>query len=195
MTMTPVTAATGDPLCRAAASQLVLVDIQEKLGAAMPAKVVNRVVLNTKLLLRTANLLGVPVSYSEQYPAGLGPTEPSVAESLPKAAKYFSKTAFSCAGAEGFLDHLSASGRPQVVLAGMEAHVCVLQTAIDLHRAGYQVHVVEDGVCSRKLENYQNALERLRQLGVTVTSTESVVFEWLENSKHEHFKAISQHVR
>jgi isochorismate hydrolase len=153
------------------------------------------VVLNTKLLLRACELLNVPVTASEQYPAGLGPTEPSVAESLPASTWRIEKTCFSCFEADGFADHVAAQKRDQVVLAGMEAHICVLQTAVHLKAAGYRVYVVEDAVCSRKLENYQNALERLRQSGIMVTSTESVVFEWLGDSRHAQFKTISQLLR
>jgi nicotinamidase-related amidase len=85
--------------------------------------------------------------------------------------------------------------RRQVVLAGMESHVCVLQTAFDLLAAGMQPYVVEDAVCSRKLENYQNALSRLQHAGVVVASSESVVFEWLRDARHEQFKAISALLR
>lgn len=177
-------------LCEANRSQLVVVDLQSGLGAAMPTKVLNRVAQNTRLLLKAADLLGIPVLASEQYPQGLGPLEPSVAECLPASTKRFEKTCFSCAGADGFVTALQEHRRPQVILMGMEAHVCVLQTAVDLCNHGLQVFVVEDAICSRKLENYQNALVRIYQAGITMISAESVIFEWLRDAKHEHFKTL-----
>jgi nicotinamidase-related amidase len=180
----------GSLLCEANHSQLVVVDIQSKLGAAMPAKVLNRVVQNTTLLLKAANLFNVPVLASEQYPQGLGPLEPSVSEYLPASTKRFAKTCFSCTGADGFLTTIHENRCPQVIITGMEAHVCVLQTAIELRNQGLVVFVAEDAVCSRKLENYQNALIRLYQVGITLISAESVIFEWLKDANHEYFKTL-----
>jgi len=182
-------------LCNVDQSQLAILDIQERLGAVMPSKVINRVLTNTSLLLRTAALLGVPVLASEQYPKGLGPTLPAVGNLIPNEAARFEKTTFSAARSDGFMDAIEAAGRPQVILAGMEAHICVLQTAIHLHEAGKTAVVVEDAICSRKLENYQNALDRLRQHGVLVVSTESVLFEWMQGKDNPHFKALSALVR
>jgi len=174
---------------------LLVVDIQTGLGQAMPGKVLNRVVSNTVLLARSAGLLDVPVLVTEQYPKGLGQTIEAIADAFPESAATFEKTCFSSAAADGFSSALSASGRRQVIVVGMEAHVCVLQTALDLLGSGYSVYVVEDAVCSRRLENYQNALDRLRQSDVGVVSAESVIFEWLVDSRHEKFKAISAMLR
>ncbi|MGQ0657670.1 MAG: isochorismatase family protein [Chromatiales bacterium] len=185
----------GAVCCGQTTSQLVIVDIQEKLGAAMPEKVLNRVVKNVVVLVQSASLLHIPVAVSEQYPKGLGHTDPRIAGVLPAASRRVEKTCFSCVGAAGFQSVLADASRPQVVVVGMEAHVCVLQTAIDLAAEGLQPFVVEDAVCSRRLENYQNALDRLRQAGVVVTNTESVVFEWLRDARHEQFKALSPLVR
>lgn len=185
----------GGLLCRADDCQLLVIDIQAKLGAAMPAKVLNRVVQHTALLLKSANVLGIPVLATEQYPKGLGPLQPNVSDHLPESARRFAKTCFSCAQAEGFLEAVRAQNRRQLVLAGMEAHVCILQTAIDLQDQGFQVFVVEDAVCSRKLENYQNALARIQQCGMVAASAESVIFEWLRDAKHEHFKTIAALLR
>lgn len=177
-------------LCRAEQALLLVVDVQERLGAAMPAKVLGRMVQNTRLLLRSADLLGVPTILTEQYPKGLGSTVAEVAQMVPPTATRLEKTCFSCLGAGGFPEALRAEPRRQVVLAGMEAHVCVLQTAAELAEAGLEVFVVEDAICSRRLENYQNALERLRALGIVVTNAESVVFEWLRDARHPHFRAV-----
>ncbi|MEQ8660119.1 MAG: isochorismatase family protein, partial [Gammaproteobacteria bacterium] len=155
----------------------------------------NRVLLNTALLARSSELLEVPVFRTEQYPQGLGATHPGVAAALPASTTGFEKQSFSCCGAVGFDDALGASGRDQVVLVGMEAHVCVLQTALDLRRAGREVFVVEDAICSRRLENYQNALDRMRQNDVHVVSAESVVFEWMGSAAHPRFKAVQALLR
>ncbi len=178
-------------LCEVAESQLVVIDIQTKLGAAMPAKVLNRVLQNTRLLLQAAALLEVPVHVTEQYPKGLGPLEPRVGECLPAEVRRWEKTAFSCVRADGFLGALSDIGRKHIVVTGMEAHICVLQTALDLVARGFTVFVTEDAVCSRKLENYQNALLRIQRGGASVVSAESVVFEWLGDARHERFKAVA----
>jgi len=182
-------------LCNAADSLLIVVDIQQRLGDAMPGKVLNRVLQNTILLARSATLLGVPVIQTEQYPRGLGTTHPSVAAALPQDTRAIEKLSFSCCAADGFLDAVAQTQRRQAVLVGMEAHVCVLQTALGLAGTGLDVFVVEDATCSRRLENYQNALDRLRQSGVTVVSAESTVFEWLASASHEHFKAIQALLR
>jgi isochorismate hydrolase len=182
--------------CRAGSSQLAVIDIQERLGAAMPNKVLNRVLQNAVLLARTAGGLEIPVVQTEQYPEGLGATHSVVAAALPDATQRLRKTCFSCAGLPEFVETLHAhEARRQIVLVGMEAHICVLQTALDLVALDFEVFVVEDAICSRRLENYQNALERLRDAGVSIVSAESAVFEWLEDSKHPHFKAIQTLLR
>ncbi len=157
----------------------------------MPAEYRARVLRNLGILLETARLLQIPVLATEQYPRGLGPSEPEVASRLPAGAPVLEKTSFSCCGAEGFTACLDATARPQIVLGGMEAHVCVLQTAFDLRDRGFQVFVVEDAVCSRDPRNHANALARLRQGSIDVPSTESVLFEWLGNARHPQFKAVS----
>lgn len=182
-------------LCNVHQCTFAVIDLQEKLGAAMPSKVINRVISNTSLLLRTAGLYGVPVMATEQYPQGLGKTMPAVDALIPASAPRLDKTCFSAARLPAFMQAIEATGRSQVVLAGMEAHVCILQTAVHLRDAGKTVWVIEDAICSRKLENYQNALHRLLQYGIMVVSTESVVFEWTEDKNSEHFKAISALVR
>lgn len=181
--------------CDAARSALIVIDIQERLGQAMPAKVLKRVVRNSVLLVNAAELLGVPVFKTEQYPDGLGPTLTEVGAALPATTVAFEKTAFSCVEAGGFDDQIGESGRRQMILVGMEAHVCVLQSAIDLNSAGFEVFVVEDAICSRRLENYENALNRMRRSPVTVVSAESVAFEWIGDAKHEHFKPIQKLLR
>ena len=182
-------------LCSAGQSLLAVVDTQTQLAAAMPPAKRAEVLRNTAILLQAASLLSVPVLLTEQYPNGLGKTEPALTQLLPPATPIIEKTCFSCAGATGFMESVRHSQRNQIILAGMETHVCVLQTALDLHATGMQVFVVEDAVCSRRVRNKTNALARLRAAGVIVTNTESVLFEWLRDARHEHFKKISALIR
>ncbi len=176
-------------------SVLVIIDIQTHLTAVMPAKVLARLQRITALLLNSAKILDIPVFVTEQYPKGLGKLEDDIAKLLPKNAKRYEKTSFSCTGAENFLDDLAQLGHKQIVLAGMEAHVCVMQTALHLLNLDYQVVVVVDGVCSRHRESYETALQRLRQAGVVITDAEAIMFEWVRDSKQEGFKALQALVR
>ena len=173
-------------LVRAADCTVVIIDIQERLAAAMPMR--ERVVSATGILLEAAKLLNIPVVVSEQYPKGLGTTVEELAAKLPPAAVRLEKTAFSACGTLPL-------ERPQVVLAGMEAHVCVLQTALELVAAGREVFVAADAVCSRTEANYNNALARMQAAGVVIANTESVLFEWLRDAGHEHFRTISKLIR
>ena len=137
--------------CDVENSLLLIIDIQTKLGQAMPTKVLNRVISNTSLLSRAAGLLDVPVVVTEQYPQGLGPTITDISDALPATAVTLDKTAFSSAAAQGFDDVLESANRKQIIIVGMESHICVLQSALDLLGTGYDVYVVEDAVCSRRL--------------------------------------------
>jgi nicotinamidase-related amidase len=161
----------------------------------MPANVLARVKRNSTILLASAEKLGVPVMATEQYPKGLGTLDADLVESLPEDSKQYAKTCFSCTGAENFSDHLSQTGRNQIILTGMESHVCVLQTAMDLIHTGYQVFIAADAVCSRNRENYESSLLRMKQAGAVITNTESILFEWLRDASHEHFKTLSTLIR
>lgn len=174
-------------------SQLVIIDVQEKLAAAMEPAAMTAMERNCSTLLQAADLLDMPVIYTEQYPKGLGNTLPGLTANLEKAARV-EKTAFSCYAVPAFREQLHTE-RPHIVLAGMEAHICVLQTALQLQQQGCQVIVAEDAVLSRNLANKENALHRLRQAGVIVSNTESIVFEWLEKAEGDAFKTISRLVR
>ncbi|MGZ8136525.1 MAG: hydrolase [Methylococcaceae bacterium] len=176
-------------------SLLVVVDLQSKLSAAMSEMEAEQVSANTGKLLQVAGLLKIPVLLTEQYPIGLGPTDGAIIKKLPEAIQFFEKTGFSCCAADGFCDALESNGRNQIVLAGQEAHVCILQTALQLLHKGYQVYVVEDAVCSRKSEHKFYALQRMQQQGVTLSNYESVLFEWLRDSAHPEFKAVSALLR
>lgn len=182
-------------LCRREASALLVVDVQTRLAGAMPATARAAVLRSAGILIDAARALDIPILHTEQYPRGLGPTEQVLVERLEGAAQRLEKTAFSCCGAEGFDAAACADGRTQWIVCGMEAHVCVLQTALDLHARGLQVFVVEDGVCSRAEAHHANALARLRQAGVIVTNTESVLFEWLRDAADPQFKTLSALIR
>ncbi|MGD2075990.1 MAG: isochorismatase family protein [Gammaproteobacteria bacterium] len=179
-------------LCRCQDSVLVMVDIQERLARAMPAEDLEAFLHSGSILLRAAAELDVPVLATEQYPEGLGETLPQLRQHYPEAAGCMTKTGFSCCAAEGFTATLKTLGRSQVILAGVESHVCVLQTALELKALGFTAFVVADAVCARSRSRTDNALSRLRQSGVIVTHSESVLFEWLGDARHPRFKAVSQ---
>ncbi|MDE0149018.1 MAG: hydrolase [Rhodospirillaceae bacterium] len=191
-------------MMNADSSQLLLIDIQERLAPATldGARVVER----AGILLDAAALLGVPHTVSEQYPRGLGPTVAAVREKA-DPERIFDKVHFSCqaddrlaavlaeTGAETGAKTGAETGRRDAILCGMEAHVCVLQTALDLAGAGYRVHVVADAVTSRTAENRDLAVERMRTAGIGIVSTEMVLFEWLRTAGHPEFRAVSALIR
>ncbi len=174
---------------------LLLVDVQERLFAAMPAQARTAVERNARILIEGAKVLGLPVFLSEQYPRGLGPTLPALVAALPEGVRPFEKLAFSCAEVPSFIEALAATGRRQVVLCGMETHVCVFQTARDLARGGADVHVASDAVCSRSVENREVGLGLLARAGATLSSTEAVLFDLLGRAGSPEFKAISALVK
>lgn len=179
-------------LIKADRSCLLVVDIQERLLPAMFSP--KSVTENTGILLKAAEIMGIPVLASEQYPKGLGPTVPEIAAQLPEGS-VVEKLHFSCLGDGGFCLRLGALARPQAVVVGMEAHVCVLQTVLDLRAQGVDVFVVADATSSRSPESHRLALERMRTAGAQVVSTEMVVFEWLAKAGTEQFRTISKLVK
>ena len=176
-----------------ASSQLVLIDMQVKLASVMPAEALQSVVKNTAILVQAAQLLQVPILVTEQYPQGLGETLSEIKQFLP-TNKPIAKTAFSACSEPKF-NQLLHRDNSQIVLAGMEAHVCVLQTALALLQDSKTVFVVEDAILSRSSANKTNALARLRDAGCVITNTESVVFEFVSNANHEAFKVISKLIK
>ena len=179
-------------------SQLVIVDMQTRLSTAMPQDALQAVIKNCGILVAAAAMLDVLVVVTEQYPKGLGNTVPELLELLPylKPAniKPVVKITFSCMAEPKFSRQLTRD-RSQVILAGMEAHVCVLQTAMGLIETGKQVFVAEDAVISRNPANKANALARMRDAGCIISNTESIVFEWLGKAEGDNFKAISKLIR
>jgi len=181
------------PLCQSAFSQLLIIDAQERLAAVMPDAALQRTIANTNRLIAAATTLEIPIISTEQYPQGLGKIIPAIRENLPDSAAPTEKTCFSCCTATGFERALTSQPeRKQVVLVGMEAHICILQTASGLQRWGYQVFVAADAICSRDPAHTDNALERMRQSGIHVSNAESVAFEWVSDSTHPHFREVSR---
>ena len=178
-------------LCNAEDSCLVIIDVQTRLTTAMQTKILRKLKKNISILLQAAQKLSLPVLITEQYPKGLGKTEPEIIQQLPANATSFKKTSFSCMHAEEFIHTLAQTKRKQVILMGMEAHICVLQTAMQLLEAGYEVFVVSDAICSIKKASYKVALERMMRANIIICNTESVLFEWLRDAKHQHFKSLS----
>ena len=183
------------PLCRKDDSLLLCVDIQDRLLAAMVEPARTRMLDNTEHLLKTSVMLDIPVFYTEQYPVGLGPTTERLKRVMPATARHFDKTHFSCCSADDFREALHDTHKRQVVVTGMETHICVLQTVMELRDDGYEVFVVDDAVCSQRMAHWKSALHRLRQAGAIVAPTESILFEWLRDSGDKHFKAVSALLR
>ncbi len=173
---------------------LVIIDVQERLFNAMDAELRDDTIRNIKILGAAARRLAVPVVVTEQYPRGLGRTLPELRALLDDVTP-LEKTAFSCCGADGFTGRLKALGAEPVILTGIEAHVCVLLTALDLLRQGFRVSVVADAVCSRTSANFDLGLAQARQAGAVVTATETVVFELLGRADTDAFREISKLLR
>jgi hypothetical protein len=168
----------------------LLVDVQERLFPHMHEK--ERLLQRLTVLFEGLNVLGVPYLATEQYKRGLGDSIPELSGF---AAGAFEKLAFSCCDDEPFLAALRETGRKNVIIGGIEAHVCVAQTTLDLLDAGFHPVVVADAVSSRNLSDKETALDRLRHAGATVTSVEAILFELCRVSRTDEFKAISALVK
>lgn len=180
-------AMSGAPVLRRESAVFVLIDMQQRLADAMPRR--DAVVAAAVLLARAAAALDMPVIVTRQYPKGLGDTVPGIAEATAGVVPV-DKTSFSCPAEPAFQERLADTGRRQVVLAGMETHICVTQTALALHAEGYEVHVVADAVCSRRDADHAVALDRLRAAGVVVTTAESAVYEALGEAGTPAFSEV-----
>ncbi len=171
-------------------SALLVVDVQEKLIGLIPGH--ERIVWNIRRLIDGARALGVPVAATEQYPQGLGPTTAVLAERLTNIP---AKLAFSCGGCPEIFREFRERGVYKILLAGIEAHVCIQQTALDLLNDGFQVYLAVDAIGARFEVDYQTALRRMDSAGVTLTTTESALFEWCDVAGTPEFKQISALVR
>lgn len=183
----PIYLRSGEMLSRED-SRLLVVDVQEKLLPHIP--VAEKLIENCRRMIQAAQILGIPAETTEQYPRGLGPTTPRVAELLDEFPE---KLRFSCAevlgwGTAGDCD----DGRHRVVVVGIEAHVCVQQTVLDLLAHGFQVYVAADGVASRNKFDWEIALRRMESSGATISTCEAIMFEWAEVAGTPEFKQISK---
>ncbi|HEV3204878.1 MAG TPA: hydrolase [Gemmataceae bacterium] len=166
---------------------LLVIDVQEKLVPLIPDA--RSLIRNVAFLIDGARLVGVPVQATEQYPKGLGTTVPQLAAKLPQRS---GKTAFSCCAVPSVVEGFRTAGRPKVLLAGMETHVCVQQTALDLLALDFRVFIPADAVASRYAIDHERALQRLEKAGAIITTSESAVFEWTQGADNPRFKEISR---
>lgn len=191
MSSTSAAAFRGPDLLQAESSRLVIVDVQEKLMPALTDA--QRMISGCRMLIEGAGVFGVPVSMTEQYPEGLGPTINDLGSLV---SQRIIKREFSAWNALGWPTAAEdTDGRYQAVVAGIETHVCVLQTALELQSAGYRVFVAADAVTSRRETDRQFALQRMVSVGITLVTAESVLFEWCERSDRPEFKALSKLVK
>jgi nicotinamidase-related amidase len=169
---------------------LVVIDMQEPFLNVMHER--ERLTANVRLLVETAVRLHIPILTTTQYAERMGQVVNEIAQPLKdfSAGKPIDKMCFSCAGADGFLEGLASLGRRQVLLCGVETHICVSQTALDLTQQGYQVHVAADAVSSRTLEKHKLGMERMRDSGVLPCAAEAAVYELLREAGTPEFKAI-----
>lgn len=168
-------------------SLLLIIDVQEKLVNALDKSIV---VTRTATLAKAAKILGVPVIATQQYPKGLGLTVETVSQNFTPETKIIDKTTFSAVKAEGFLDILKSFNKKQIVICGIETHVCVHQTAADLIENGFEVYVAKDACASRSKYEFKQGIERMQSNGAKITCLEIVLFEWLRDAKNPNFKEI-----
>lgn len=172
---------------------LAVIDVQESFRPHIPD--FSELAARVALVTRAAQLLGLPVVVTEQYPKGLGHTAGEIRAVLPENFEAVEKTAFSSCGAHEFVARLEQARARQVLLCGIEAHVCVNQTAHDLLARGYQVHLLTDCISSRSPQNRQVGIEKMRQSGALPASTELALFELMRDARHEQFKAIQKLIK
>ncbi len=171
---------------------LLVIDVQGNLARQMYGRVELFAILQK--MIKGSQVLGIPIIQIEQNPKGLGPTIPEIAELISQAPK-ICKQSFSCYGDKKFVETLKGFRKKQVLITGIEAHVCIYQTAMDLLAAEYEVQVVSDAVSSRKLANKSLALQKMRDAGVKLTSLEMALFELLKTTEKENFRQIIDIVR
>ena len=171
---------------------LAVVDVQGKLAQLMHGK--DALVKNIQILIQAARILEMPILWCQQVPDALGPTVPEIAELLADIEPA-NKATFSCCGTEQFNAKANALRRSQILLCGIEAHICVYQTAVDLLARGFNVNIIADAVSSRTLENKQIALNRLSAEGVSVSSVEMAIFELLRTAEHPKFRRIAKLIK
>ncbi|MBN1393032.1 MAG: hydrolase [Sedimentisphaerales bacterium] len=173
-------------------SLLVVVDVQGKLASLMHDR--DALSKNIQILIKAAKMLDIPILWCQQVPDALGATIPEIAEML-SGDEPINKTSFSCCGDEQFISKLTSLTRPQILLTGIEAHVCIYQTAVDLQAKDFTVSVIADAVSSRTLDNKQTALSKMQAMGINISTTEMALFELLKTADHPKFKQIAKLVK
>ena len=173
-------------------TQLVIIDIQGKLSQIVHES--ERVLYNSRIMIEGCRLLGIPIVWLEQLPEKLGATHPSIAEVLTGLSP-IAKSCFSAYANASFVEQLESNNRKQVVLIGIETHICVYQTAVDLLRNGYEVFVVADAVSSRTAANKAIGIEMIRHEGAKILSTEAVLFALMRTAEHPKFRDIAKLVK
>lgn len=171
---------------------LVVVDVQGRLAELMHDK--DTLFKNIEILIGSAKILDIPIIWCQQMPTALGATIPRIARLL-EGVKPIDKATFSCFSNQPFADKLKSLGRPQILLCGIEAHICIYQTAVDLLKEGYSVDVIADAVSSRIKQNKKVGLKRIEKNGANVSSTEMVLFELLKSAEHPQFKQVVKLVK
>jgi nicotinamidase-related amidase len=174
-------------------TMLMVVDVQGKLAQLMDQK--ETFFANLERMIKGANVLDLPIIWTEQVPEKLGETTPHIKELLVDRAEPISKSSFSCCGNAPFMDTFKALNRKQILMTGIETHICVYQTTLDLLNLGYEVQVVSDAVASRMGPNKQIGLERMQEAGATLTSTEMALFELLRIAEGDKFRQITKIVK
>lgn len=168
-------------------SLLLIIDVQEKLVNTLDKQIV---VTRTATLAKAAKILGIPIITTQQYPQGLGLTVEQVSENFTPGTKIIDKTSFSAVKAEGFLETLKSFNKKQIVICGIETHVCVHQSAADLITEGFEVYVAKDACASRNKYEFKQGIERMQSNGAQITCLEIILFEWLRDAKNPNFKEI-----
>lgn len=169
-------------------SVLVIIDIQDKLIKASFSS--ESIVSDAIKLAKACNILSIPVIVTEQYPKGLGQTAEELKNILSNDTVFIEKTSFSATDEPEFAEKIKSTKRKQVIICGIETHICVLQTALNLIKEGNEVYVVKECCSSRNIDEHNTALELLKQYGAKIVTVEIALFQWLKTSKHPHFKEI-----
>ena len=169
-------------------SLVLIIDVQEKLLNAVFNK--EQVEKKSAIVAEAAKILGIPVIVTEQYPKGLGNTIPAVKDALAEDTEIFEKTAFSALNNEEILEAIKKHNKKQILIFGIETHICVSQTTAAFRELGYEVSVIKDACGSRAEEEYLAGLERMKDNGAYIITTEIALFEWLKGAKHPNFKAV-----
>lgn len=173
---------------------LVIIDIQEKLVNATTKQGENAA-KNAYKVSKAAHILSIPTIITEQYPKGLGETIPAIKEIIADDTPIIEKSSFSALCENNFQNNFNKLAKKQIIICGIETHICVFQTAMDLISQGYEIFIINNACASRNIEEHNTAITLLRQHGAKILTTEIILFEWLKTSKHPHFKEIQNLIK